>query len=250
MSRAVDRIEEKKSESASPSSSFSSLKNEFSEIKKQRSDDASAERNPTGTRRDRTFSEVERRHVRATFLSDSSNERSFCFSLEERRKLIEDFKIKRDEAQNWKKITDRCDRQVQVGSSANERTNVRTVFLVLLQHLQNFIEKRKERFGIIADQHQYLLRHKFKSLMEKHRFEDCQIRIDHKKEELEIQVSGRETNEFSPSLRLSNRSNRINEVSRRYPVVNDRSPPFVFFSPFGNRFISRFVCWMKSIFTW
>lgn len=89
-------------------------------------------------------------------------------TLEERRQLIEDFKIKRDEAQNWKKIIDRCERQVQ--------------------RLENFIDKRKERFGIIADQHQYLLRHKFKSLMEKHHFDDCQIRIDHKNEELEIQI--------------------------------------------------------------
>jgi hypothetical protein len=41
----------------------------------------------------------------------------------------------------------------------------------------------------MADQHQYLLRHKFKNLMEKHQFDDCDIKIDHKKEELEIIVS-------------------------------------------------------------
>ncbi len=62
-------------------------------------------------------------------------------------------------------------------------------FVFFFKHLDTFVNKRKERFGRIADQHQYLLRHKFKNLMEKHHFDDCDIKIDHKKEELEVIVS-------------------------------------------------------------
>jgi hypothetical protein len=51
------------------------------------------------------------------------------------------------------------------------------------------VYKRKERFGQIAAEHEYLLRHKFKDLMEKHQFNDCDIKIDLKNEELEIIVS-------------------------------------------------------------
>jgi hypothetical protein len=83
--------------------------------------------------------------------------------------MIEEYKLKRDAAQAFKKICDRCLREVQ--------------------HLDSFVNKRKERFGRIADQHQYLLRHKFKNLMEKHQFNDCDIKIDHKNEELQIIVS-------------------------------------------------------------
>ena len=36
----------------------------------------------------------------------------------------------------------------------------------LFQHLDTFVNKRKERFGQIADEHQFLLRHKFRELME------------------------------------------------------------------------------------
>ena len=59
----------------------------------------------------------------------------------------------------------------------------------MIQYLDAFVGKRKERFGVIADQHQYLLRMKFKSLMERHRFDECDIRIDHRREELDIIVS-------------------------------------------------------------
>lgn len=56
------------------------------------------------------------------------------------------------------------------------------------KRLETFVNKRKERFGQIADQHRYLLRHKFRDLMSKHNFDDCDIEIDHKKEELNIIV--------------------------------------------------------------
>ncbi|CAF0962841.1 unnamed protein product [Rotaria sordida] len=87
-------------------------------------------------------------------------------TIEKRRQIIDEFKAKRDAAQEFKKIYERCYRQVQ--------------------NLEKFVNKRKERFGQIADQQQYLLRHKFKDLMKKYRFDDCDIKIDHKKEELEI----------------------------------------------------------------
>jgi hypothetical protein len=61
--------------------------------------------------------------------------------------------------------------------------------LAFLQRLDTFVNKRKQCFGRIADQHQYLLKIKFKNLMEKHHFDDCDIKIDHNKEELEIIVS-------------------------------------------------------------
>ncbi|UJR23176.1 hypothetical protein I4U23_026195 [Adineta vaga] len=85
---------------------------------------------------------------------------------EQRQLIIKEFQTKRDSALAFKKICDRA--QVQ------------------LKHLETFVNKRKERFGRIADQHQYLLRHKFKDLMQKHHFDDCDIKIDHKREELEI----------------------------------------------------------------
>jgi hypothetical protein len=64
-----------------------------------------------------------------------------------------------------------------------------SMILFFLKRFDKFVNKRKECFGRIADQHQYLLRSKFKDLMEKHHFDDCDIKIDHKKEELEIIVS-------------------------------------------------------------
>ena len=51
------------------------------------------------------------------------------------------------------------------------------------------MHKRRQRFGEIADRHLYLLRHNFTNLMGKYHFEDCDIQIDHRKEELEIIVS-------------------------------------------------------------
>ena len=57
------------------------------------------------------------------------------------------------------------------------------------KNLEKFVNKRKLRFSQIADEHQYLLRHKFRELMSKHKFDDCDIKIDHKKEELDIIVS-------------------------------------------------------------
>jgi hypothetical protein len=93
----------------------------------------------------------------------------FLISIEKRRQIIDEFKIKRDNALALKRTYEKCSRQLQL--------------------LDIFVNKRKERFGRIADQHQYLLRHKFKNLMGKHHFDDCDIKIDHKKEELEIIVS-------------------------------------------------------------
>ncbi|CAF1103411.1 unnamed protein product [Rotaria sp. Silwood1] len=87
-------------------------------------------------------------------------------TIEKRRQVIDEFRTKREAAQDCKKVYERCYRQVQ--------------------NLEKFVNKRKERFGQIADRHQYLLRHKFTDLMKKYRFDDCDIKIDHKKEELEI----------------------------------------------------------------
>ncbi|CAF1460702.1 unnamed protein product [Adineta ricciae] len=88
---------------------------------------------------------------------------------EQRRQVIEEFKTKRDAASTFKKLCDRCQAQ--------------------LKHLETFVNKRKERFGRIADQHQFLLRRKFEDLMQKHHFNDCDIKIDHKREELEIIIN-------------------------------------------------------------
>jgi hypothetical protein len=54
--------------------------------------------------------------------------------------------------------------------------------------LKQFITKRQEGFLTIADQHQYFLRIKFQNLMKKYHFDDSDIKIDHRKEELEIIV--------------------------------------------------------------
>ncbi|CAF3465727.1 unnamed protein product [Rotaria socialis] len=89
-------------------------------------------------------------------------------TIEKRQQIIDEFRAKRLAAQEFKRLYERCFRQVQ--------------------SLEKFVNKRKERFGQIADEHQYLLRHKFKDLMEKYRFDDCDIKIDHKKEELEISI--------------------------------------------------------------
>ncbi|CAF1454444.1 unnamed protein product [Adineta steineri] len=87
-------------------------------------------------------------------------------TIEQRRQVIDEYKTKRDAAYDFKKVCERCHQQ--------------------MKHLDSFVNKRKESFGRIADQHQYLLRHNFKNLMEKHHFDDCDIKINHKKEELEI----------------------------------------------------------------
>ncbi|CAM4835074.1 unnamed protein product [Rotaria magnacalcarata] len=89
-------------------------------------------------------------------------------TIEKRQQIIDEFRAKRLAAQEFKKVYERCFRQVQ--------------------SLEKFVNKRKERFGQITDEHQYLLRHKFKDLMEKYRFDDCDIKINHKKEELEISI--------------------------------------------------------------
>lgn len=57
-----------------------------------------------------------------------------------------------------------------------------------MKHLKQFIDKRQEGFHVIADRHQYFLLNKFKNLMEKYDFDDSNIKIDHKKEELDIIV--------------------------------------------------------------
>ncbi len=54
--------------------------------------------------------------------------------------------------------------------------------------MKQFITKRQEGFLTIADQHQYFLRIKFQNLMKKYHFDDSDIKIDHRKEELEIIV--------------------------------------------------------------
>lgn len=63
------------------------------------------------------------------------------------------------------------------------------VYLYSFQRLEKFVHKRRQRFGEIADRHLYLLRHNFTNLMGNYQFEDCDIQIDHRKEELEIIVS-------------------------------------------------------------
>lgn len=87
------------------------------------------------------------------------------------------------------KTCERCFKQVQVMIFHNNPENSKLNFFYSFQSLEKFVNKRKERFGQIADQHQYLLRHKFRDLMEKYQFDDCDIKIDHKKEDLEIIVS-------------------------------------------------------------
>ena len=85
--------------------------------------------------------------------------------------------------------------------------------------------------------------------MEKHRFNDCDIKIDHKKEELEIIVSSiffTCSNSMADLIRL----NEINVMLLHYPVVNDRCQLFLFYLLFGVLSINHFDYLMKSIFTW
>ncbi|CAF1187029.1 unnamed protein product [Adineta steineri] len=87
---------------------------------------------------------------------------------EKRREIINEYRIKRDAAKEYKQTYERCYQQIE--------------------HLKQFINKRQESFHTIADRHQYYLRTKFQKLMEKYNFDDTNINIDHKKEELEIIV--------------------------------------------------------------
>jgi hypothetical protein len=85
--------------------------------------------------------------------------------------------------------------------------------------------------------------------MEKHQFDDCDIKIDHKKEELEIIVSS------IPILTIDLidyfiRLKKINEVLLHYPAVNDQYQHFVFSSHSGVLSINHFDYLMKSISTW
>ena len=68
------------------------------------------------------------------------------------------------------------------------------------------MRKREERFDVIASQHEYLLRHKFKHFMEKHQFNDSEIKIDHKKEELHIIVRNGKNQRAVASLSGGERS--------------------------------------------
>ncbi|UJR25752.1 hypothetical protein I4U23_007101 [Adineta vaga] len=87
---------------------------------------------------------------------------------EERREVINQYRIKRDAAKQYKQTYERCYQQIE--------------------YLKQFIQKRQDSFLTIADRHEYFLRNKFQKLMDKHDFDDCDIKIDHKKEELEITV--------------------------------------------------------------
>ena len=70
-------------------------------------------RGSTRTRCNQSFSQIERRHVcHISVLVRFPNHR--LISLEKRRQVIEEYKSKRDHAQNYKKICDQCTRQVQV----------------------------------------------------------------------------------------------------------------------------------------
>jgi chromosome segregation ATPase len=57
--------------------------------------------------------------------------------------------------------------------------------------LRQFIIKRKDAFNTISDQHLFFLCRKFQNLMKKYHFDDSDIQIDHKKEELEIIISSK-----------------------------------------------------------
>jgi hypothetical protein len=119
-----------------------------------------------------------------------------------------------------------------------------------LQHFDAFVNKRKKNFGTIAGAHEYLLKHKFASLMKKHNFDDSTIEINHKKEELEIIVSERVQTLADVGSFLLHRSRRINEVSLRCRVANDPSPLSAFCSLSGVRSINHFDYSMRSIFIW
>ncbi|CAF2313373.1 unnamed protein product [Rotaria sp. Silwood2] len=85
---------------------------------------------------------------------------------EKRREAINKYRRKRDAAKEYKKTYERCYQQIA--------------------YLKQFINKRQEGFLTIAEQHQYYLRVKFQNLMKKYHFDESDIQIDHKKEQLEL----------------------------------------------------------------
>ncbi|CAF3357287.1 unnamed protein product [Rotaria socialis] len=87
-------------------------------------------------------------------------------TYEKRREIINKYRTERDAAKEYKQTYERCYQQIE--------------------YLKQFINKRQEGFLTIAEQHQYYLRIKFQNLMKTYYFDDCDIKIDHKKEQLEL----------------------------------------------------------------
>ncbi|CAF3335461.1 unnamed protein product [Rotaria sp. Silwood1] len=85
---------------------------------------------------------------------------------EKRREVINKYRTQRDSAKEYKQTYERCCQQIEC--------------------LKQFINKRQEGFLTIAEQHQYYLRVKFQNLMKKYQFDESDIQIDHKKEQLEL----------------------------------------------------------------
>ncbi|CAF1259296.1 unnamed protein product [Rotaria sordida] len=85
---------------------------------------------------------------------------------EKRRDVIYKYRTKRDETKKYKQTYERCYQQIE--------------------YLKQFVNKRQEGFLTIAEQHQYYLRVKFQNLMKKYQFDESDILIDHKKEQLEL----------------------------------------------------------------
>ncbi len=106
------------------------------------------------------------------------------FRNEIRREIIDQYRLKRDAAREYKQIYERCYQQIDV--KLYLKFNIRISFS--LKYLKQFINKRQDGFLTIADQHQYFLRIKFQNLMKKYHFDDSDIKIDHKKGELQIIV--------------------------------------------------------------
>jgi len=87
--------------------------------------------------------------------------------------------------------------------------------------------------------------------MKKYHFDDSDIKIDHKKEELRIIVSVKLADKTAISMSfLLIRFKKIKEISHHYPVENDLYPHSVSYPHFGNRFINHFDYSMRLIFTW
>lgn len=72
--------------------------------------------------------------------------------------------------------------------SKSKEPFIHTICLVLYKYLREFVNKRQDNFLAIANRHEYYLQSQFQRLMEKYGFDDCDIKIDHKREELEILV--------------------------------------------------------------
>ncbi|CAF1468971.1 unnamed protein product [Adineta ricciae] len=87
---------------------------------------------------------------------------------EERQNIINQYRTRRDAARQYKQTYERCYRQIE--------------------YLRQFVTKRQDNFLAIANRHEYYLQSQFQRLMEKYGFDDCGIKIDHKKEELEILI--------------------------------------------------------------